>query len=393
MNRISALLAEKRTNGVKSARRRAGVAALGLLSAAAIQCSGDDLETPGGTAGSNAGASGAQSGAPAGGTPTAGTNVAGVSGSTFAGAPSAGVAGTAAGAPSGGSGGSAAGAPGVSGGGAAGMSAGRAGGGSGGVPSAGAGGAAGAAGKATAGTGTGGVVVGGGSSCEGKQYILCEGFEATADGAIPDGWTKSGTIAVASDQAARGMRSLKTGNATGGERRIRRSATAFGTAHWGRLFYRVQLPVPSVNTQVNSVIHSTIVGLNANRPTGGGTAEYRVLDTIMNTGKKHNYIFNVQTSNAGEYGHETAYIYDYKDTWTCAEWHVDNVAKNYKLYIDGTEITGVSVTNDSRNAQLPVSFTEIRVGWYNYQPTLGNMGFTVWVDELAVNTTRVGCDG
>ena len=257
------------------------------------------------------------------------------------------------------------------------------------------GGSAGASGASGAGSGgvTGGS--GGGSAadgCAGKQYLLCESFETTAEGAIPTGWTKNGTIAVAADQAARGKQSLKVGNAESGERRIRRSVT-FGSNHWGRLFYRVQLPVPAVNPDKNSgntVIHSTLVGLNADRPTGGGTAEYRVLDTIMNTSKKHNYIYNVQTSNAGEFGHETAYTYDYKDSWVCAEWHVDNMAKSYALYIDGVEIPSVAVNNDQPRGEIPTSFLEMRVGWYNYQA--GDGGFTAWIDEVAVNATRVGCD-
>jgi hypothetical protein len=223
--------------------------------------------------------------------------------------------------------------------------------------------------------------------------LLCESFESTAEGAIPSGWSRTGTIAVASDQAARGKHSLKVGNPESGERRIRRSATTFGSNHWGRLFYRVQLPVPTVNASKNggnTVIHSTLVGLNADRPSGGGTAEYRVLDTIMNTSKKHNYIYNVQTSNAGEFGHETAYSYDYKDSWTCAEWHVDNSAKNYSLYIDGMEIAGVAVVSDQPRGEIPASFLELRLGWYNYQA--GDGGFTAWIDEVAVNTTRIGCD-
>lgn len=145
----------------------------------------------------------------------------------------------------------------------------------------------------------------------------------------------------------------------------------------------------------NTVIHSTMVGLSAARPLGG-TAEYRVIDTIMNQAQKHNYIYNVQTSAAGEFGFETAYTYNYVDSWKCAEWHVDNVAKSYNLFIDGVDITGVDVVNDksvakNTGAQLPVSFTQINVGWYNYQA--GDGGFTVWIDELAINATRIGCDG
>jgi hypothetical protein len=33
----------------------------------------------------------------------------------------------------------------------------------------------------------------------------------------------------------------------------------------------------------------------------------------------------------------------------------------------------------------------MNIGWYNYQA--GDGGFTVWIDDIAMNTTRVGCTG
>jgi hypothetical protein len=268
------------------------------------------------------------------------------------------------------------------------------------------GGSAGKGGSATAGGGgSGGAAAGAGGSggsatgsCAGKQYIVCEDFEATAEGQVPTGWTKEGEIGVAVDQAKGGTKSLKVGSAENGPRRIARSATELGATHWGRLFYRVQLPVPTVNpgkNNGNTVIHSTLVGLTGPRPMGG-TAEYRVLDTIMNESKKHNFIYNVQIQGGSEFGHETAYTYDYKDTWTCAEWQVDNTAKSYTLYIDDMDVAGVKVVADKavtggNNAELPASFTQMNIGWYNYQA--GDGGFTVWIDDIAMNTTRVGCAG
>lgn len=342
--------------------------ALGVLSGFAINCSDDA-----GTGDSTAGAPG-QAGSS--------TSAAGAGGSTAA-AGNAGLAGSPPGVSGNGSGG-------------AGGAAGSASGGSAGAAAGGSGGsAAGAAGTGGAG-GSGGGGGSGSGACAGKQYIVCEDFESTAEGAVPAGWTKEGQIAVAADQAKGGTKSLKVGDDEKGPRRISRSATELGAAHWGRLFYRVALPVPAVNPGKNggnTVIHSTLVGLLGPRP-AGGTAEYRVLDTIMNQSKKHNFIYNVQITNGGEFGHETGYTYDYKDSWTCAEWHVDNAAKSYTLYIDEMEIAGVKVVGDKAvsggaNAELPASFTKMNIGWYNYQA--GDGGFTVWIDNVAMNGTRVGC--
>jgi hypothetical protein len=324
--------------------------ALGLLSSLGLSCSDDASGEP--TAG--AAGQGGTSGATQGGASSAGSgNVAGSM--TTAGSP-----------PGGGSSGGAA--------------------GSGGAAMGGSGGSGGA-------SGSGGSASG---SCAGKPYIICEDFEATAEGEVPAGWTKQGEIGVATDHAKGGSKSLKVGDTEKGARRIARSASELGAEHWGRLFYRVALPVPAVNpgkNNGNTVIHSTLVGLTAARPLGG-TAEYRVLDTIMNESKKHNFIYNVQIEGGSEFGHETGYTYDYKDTWTCAEWHVDNTAKSYTLYIDDMDVTGVKVAadkavNGGANAELPASFTQMNIGWYNYQA--GDGGFTVWIDDIAMNKTRIGC--
>jgi hypothetical protein len=348
------------TTAQLSLTRAAQWLALGLLSGLAVNCSDD---ASGGQATAGAAGQVGTSGAAQGGASSAGSgNVAG--NSTTAGSASGGS----------GSGGSA---------------------GNGGAATTGGGGAGGAAAGAAGAGGSGGSATG---ACAGKQYIVCEDFEATTVGEVPTGWTKQGEIAVATDQAKGGSKSLKVSPTEKGARRIARSATELGAAHWGRLFYRVQLPVPAVNPSKNNgntVIHSTLVGLTATRP-AGGTAEYRVLDTIMNESKKHNFIYNVQIQGGSEFGHETAYTYDYKDTWTCAEWQVDNTAKNYTLYIDGMDVTGVKVVADKAvnggdAAELPASFTQMNIGWYNYQA--GDGGFTVWIDDIAMNTTRVGCTG
>jgi hypothetical protein len=331
-------------------------ATLSLSAVMALHCS-DDVNPPGGAAGAAAGAA-------QGGTQSA----AGSAGSSAA-------AGSASGGNASGSGGASSTA------GAGGSSAGASG-----------------AGGSGGGGGGGGAAGSGGSSCASKGYLLCEDFESTAEGAIPSGWTKDGVVAVTSDQAAHGSHSLKVGDAENGPRRINRSATEFGTAHWGRVFYRVGQPVPTVNpgkNNNNTVIHSTMVQLVGPLP-GGGEAQYRMVDTIMNQAKKHNFIYNIQIVNGSEDGVETAYTYDYTATWKCAEWHVDNVAKNYNLYIDGVDIEGVAIVGDKAvkkdmNARLPDSFTVLNLGWYNYQA--GDGGFTVWIDDLAIGSARVGCDG
>jgi hypothetical protein len=261
----------------------------------------------------------------------------------------------------------------------------------GGSPSGGKSGGSGGTGN-TAGGGASGV--GGNSSCAKGQFLLCEDFESTAVGAIPTGWTKSGNPAVADDQAARGQRSLKLPGGDKGAGRILRSATAFGGAHYGRVFYRVSTPAPV--PQSGGVIHSTLVAFGGTSPTGGGNTEWRTLDTVEDSAGMHQFIYNVQPSGA-EFGKGSPYNWKYDGMWHCAEWNIDAATQTYRFYIDSAEVTQITISNGAGNfgsgdnrSEIPDSFSELRVGWVNYQSA--GAGFTAWIDEVAIASSRIGCE-
>src|SRR5688572_23758674 len=329
----------------------------GHAGAAASSSSGGAQASQGGQSGSagkggtaSAG-NGGTAGAGNGGTPTAGGG----------GAASAGVGG------SGGAGSGANGGGGTSG----------SGGSTGGAPATGgSSGNAGAAGSAGGGT----------STCSGGTYFVCEDFEAPS---LPNAWTARGMVSIATDQAKRGTRSLKIGQAENGERRIVRNAAGIAATHWGRVFYRVEAPTPGV------FVHSTLVALEGNGP-GIGVAEYRVVDTVQDANRMHQFLWNVQPSGA-EFGKGSAYDWRFDGDWHCAEWLVDGANQAYRFFIDSTEVTQIAIANGAGNdgtgdnrTHMPMSFTELRVGWNNYQSA--SPGFVAWFDELAIGGSRVGCE-
>lgn len=260
-------------------------------------------------------------------------------------------------------------------------------------------GSSGSGGKAQGGTPSsvngGSAGLGGDSRCADGTFILCESFESTAVGAVPSGWTRDGSaqlVQVASDQAARGQHALKIGAAASGPRRLTRSAADFGAAHWGRLFYRVQTP-PAVPSN-GAVIHSTIASLQGNGP-NIGSAEYRVVDTVEDSKGMHQYLYNVQPSGS-EFGKGSSYNYRYDGNWHCAEWQVDASTQSYHFFVDGAEVTQVAISNGAGNygsgsnrSELPMTFSQFKVGWYNYQSA--SPGFVAWIDEVAIAKARVGC--
>ncbi|AUX36806.1 MULTISPECIES: hypothetical protein [Sorangium] len=231
--------------------------------------------------------------------------------------------------------------------------------------------------------------------CASGKYILCEDFEGTDAGGIPQGWTKHGdAIAVADDQAASGNRSLKMGPVPNGERRIYHDASQLGSGHWGRIRYRVQLPVP------DAFVHSTLVALQGVGPTTG-PQEVRVVDTVKEdkdgwdndgNGSHIQYIYNVQPSGA-EFGKASTYDWYYEDRWHCVEWHIDGPTQSYDFYLDGERLDQISIANGPGNyegSQIPDAFSEVRIGWNNYQSA--PPGFTAWIDDVALDDERIGCE-
>jgi hypothetical protein len=275
-------------------------------------------------------------------------------------------------------------------------------GGNGGSPSGGGAGAGAMAGASGIGGQTGGAagMAGGGSggggastTCAGSDYAICEDFEDTADGAVPAGWTKSGNVGTSSNTPHRGTKSLEIGAATNGARRMRLEGSriaALGGSHWGRIFYKVKTPAPA---PASGVIHSTIVAWEAMSPISG-TNEVRVVDTVENTQGRHQYLYNVQTSDRGEFGKGSTYDFSYDGAWYCAEWFVDYATQAYRFFLDGEELESIAITNGAgnfQNSELPSAFTALAIGWNNYQQA-PSPGFVAWIDDVAIGSARIGCE-
>ena len=337
----------------------------------------------GGSGGTSKGGSGGQASGKGGSGGSAGSGTGGTSGSA-----SGGKGGTTSGGSA--NGGSASGGRGDDGGSAGQGSAGKGGGGGRG----GAGGQGGRGGAASGGksgdTGEGGNPPTSGNGCDG-DYLICEDFESTDVGDVPDGWTRRGDEAnVADDQAHGGDRSLKLGAVPTAERRISRSASVLGSAHWGRVFYKVETPPP------DAFVHSTMVMFRGVGPTVGAS-EFRTIDLIKqaidtrDVGSRHNFAYNVEPDDGPEFNHETNYDYTFDDDWHCAEYHIQASNQSYEFFFDGESILDFeNGAGDYDGSEIPDSFSEVRVGWINYQNA--SPGFTVWIDDVAFDDERIGCE-
>lgn len=259
------------------------------------------------------------------------------------------------------------------------------------------GGGNGGSGGTTAG-GTGGTAANGGGraggDCQSAGFLLCEDFESTETGGIPAGWQRNicdgCTVEVTDAQSHTGQRALAVGAAANGARRITTPATMLGAAHWGRIFYKVELPVPTV------FVHSTLVAYRGQGP-DLGAAEFRVVDTVKDIDGTHQFLWNVQPEASGEYGKGSSYDWVFDSDWHCAEWYIDGTNQQYRFVIDEKEVTQIAIDNGPGNfgsgddrTHIPEVFDEVRIGWDNYQSAAP--GFVAWLDDLAIDRVRVGCD-
>ena len=218
----------------------------------------------------------------------------------------------------------------------------------------------------------------GAPACPGKAYKLCEDFEGAAAGGLPDGWAKigkgGGTIAVATDQFHSGGKALRSESATTSAARVQKSLPAgIGGTHWGRIFYKVQSPAPVAG----GVMHITFAALRAG-------SESRVVDTVESHDGRVQFLYNLPDDSCCR---GSSYNWKFDGDWHCAEWYVNAQTKAFRFFYDSTEVTQIGFTANAKSRLT--DFTSIVLGVTFYQRP--SRPFVAWIDDLAINDTRVGC--
>lgn len=231
------------------------------------------------------------------------------------------------------------------------------------------------------------------------QLFLAEGFEGAPVGGIPKGFTKDGPVRVVDDVAHSGHKSLRIDAAVKGPRRINKvgpEVAAVGGEHWGRLYFKVDQPVPTLPDPAEgkkvSSVHITFISGKAASPAFDDPIEARLMGCSFNGAGAVSYLYNVQTAKRGEFGLSTKPRFRFTSEWTLAEWHVDHATQTYQFFLNGEEVKEVSFSKGAgkfEKSEIPAAFQSLSFGFINYQPTQ-TPGFTVWIDDLAVARTRIG---
>ena len=150
----------------------------------------------------------------------------------------------------------------------------------------------------------------------------------------------------------------------------------------------------------NAVVHWTLIQAEGRAADNGHDAYYRYGGQQQGgAGLMANYETNNGVSTDC-YAHSATRMPVQR--WACVEWHFRVASNEMQLYLDGTEITDMHVTNRPTTAGsgclgngvggqwlAPPAFTTLHLGWERYQqPTNAQ---NLWVDDVVVSTERVGC--
>jgi hypothetical protein len=255
---------------------------------------------------------------------------------------------------------------------------------------AGVGGKAGGGGKASAGSAgysTNREEFFGESRCS-TAFDLCEDFERTS--LDTSRWRVQGpTPTIDSTRAARGMRSVHFQTTDNGLSLLHTTSIfpVTDNTYWGRLFVYFDT-MPTAPMWAHWSIAAAVGS--------GNDAEIRVGGQYDGTKNR----FGVGTDH-GPTGDWTMLDEDPGDpvpvdTWICIEWLHKGDTNETRFFWDGVEHSSLRTTatthggSDGEEYELP-EFESVYVGWWLYQEGTTPPEFDVWIDEVALDSERIGC--
>ncbi len=235
--------------------------------------------------------------------------------------------------------------------------------------------------------------------CADAGFAICEDFESDA-GYDRDVWTQyasNGTLSVETTRAARGTHALHVhthapevdggAGANVGLRTVRGFPPARNT-YFGRAFVWMAARSPTT--------HSTLF------ESGGRIVDAGIFDgSIPDGGVNVSQRFSIS-------GHQLEASYDTSprppttdyarrsatamplDRWACLEWHFKGDTNELHFWLDGAELTDMAVLPTRVPTWFAPDWVRVNVGLQLYRPDAVS-DFDLWIDEVAINPTRVGC--
>jgi hypothetical protein len=259
---------------------------------------------------------------------------------------------------------------------------------------AGAGGSGGSAGSAGA-AGTSAVLLGGPSlPC---TFAFCEGFESYAEGTHPHDarWVSAvggqQTI-VDSMKPARGARALHIKFEQNPQQshwlRTNEPFPKLARKHFGRIFVWIeQLPDQLIEYRHWVTVQMEPLGNNPVLRVLGGETPPDIGANSNNILKQNSAMFDLITPDEDRRREDTVNIV--AKTWFCFEWSLDVDANQYRMWLDGKPMTGAN-WDHSNPAYTFAPIDHLWLGWTDWHNDSAN--WEVYLDEVALDENRIGCD-
>ncbi|WP_253772710.1 LamG-like jellyroll fold domain-containing protein [Goodfellowiella coeruleoviolacea] len=220
---------------------------------------------------------------------------------------------------------------------------------------------------------------------------FCDGFEDQTGSAPGGRWQVSypncqgsGTAVVDTSTAHAGSRSIRITGTAGYCNHVF-VGTALSTAskvHYGRFYVRHSTPLPSAHVTFLAMRDTS----NSRDLRMGGQNQ-----ALQWNRESDDATLPEQSPNGVALSRPLPV-----NTWTCVEFVVDGNQGQLRTWVNGAEVAGLVVdgvpTQDVdgqwlRGATWRPALTDFRLGWESY----GNGDDTLWFDDVAVSSTRIGC--
>ncbi len=229
-------------------------------------------------------------------------------------------------------------------------------------------------------------------TCADPSLLFCEDFEALAPGEANSArWTTEASAGSLTIDAvhARGTQALHVH--TTGNGRARLLVPAFappGNSFFGRMHVWVTAFPTAPDYAHFTLVEAAGATPGVIRPIGGQyipapTAGRSLWGTGADGGATGDWT-NWQVTAPAEAGR-----------WVCLEWQLQAAGNEIHVWIDGVahpELDASTTVHGGSGADFVFpSFTSLWFGWWLYQGGTTPAEFDLWLDDLAVATSRLGC--
>jgi hypothetical protein len=235
----------------------------------------------------------------------------------------------------------------------------------------------------------------GASQCQNSKFALCEDFESgSLDTAT---WkTRGAAPTIETLRAARGTHSAHFHTDDDGLAYITQTKTfpAPNDTYYARLFVWFDA-LPTAPDWAHWTISGAQAGSDTSAPEIriGGQWDTNSQVELFGVGTDHGTTGDWTNLDADPSGRPSAVP---AQTWVCLEWMFDGTANETKFWWDGVEHPSLATSSTNHGGSsdpfiLP-QFDSMWVGWWLYQTGTAPPSFDTWIDEVAVDYERVGCN-